>query len=62
MARKTQQYFILKFNTDRLKNANNNVTITINDARRNGELISIGDSQVLKSLRAVKNKITINWW
>jgi len=56
VARKTQQYFILKFNTDRLKNANNNVTITINDARRNGELISIGDSQVLKSLRAVKKQ------
>ena len=52
--RKNQQFAIFKFTTSRLKNANYNVVITPNEARRNGELISIGDSQVLDSLRKLK--------
>ena len=53
MSNKIQQSYIYKFNTDRLKNSNYNVTIDLQQARKNGELISIGESQMLKSLRKI---------
>lgn len=59
MAKKLQQYYILKIKTSRLKKANYNITsLTINEARRNGELVSVGDSQMLRSLRKIKNQTT----
>ncbi len=55
MVKKLQQFFTYKINTQRLKNGNYNIKLDINQARRNGELISIGDSQMLQSLRQLKN-------
>ena len=52
--RKLQQYYIFKFNTSRLKKYNYNVNINLTDARANGELVSLGDSLLLRSLRHVK--------
>lgn len=52
---KLQQYYVLKISTSRLKKSNYNLTLTINDARKSGELVSIGDSQMLRSLRKIKN-------
>ena len=52
--RKTQQFNILKFSTARLKNSDYNIVITPDEARRNGELISIGNSQVIDSLNRLK--------
>jgi hypothetical protein len=51
---KIQQYYIYKFTTDRLKDSNYNITINPHKARKNGELISLGESQMLRSLRKIK--------
>ena len=56
MAAKLQQYYIYKFKSSRLKRANYNISLTIKDARKNGELVSIGDSQILRSLRRLKGE------
>lgn len=53
---KIQLYYIYKFNTERLKDSNYNLKITPSQARKNGELISIGESQMLKSLRDIKGQ------
>jgi hypothetical protein len=52
---KLQQYLVYKLNTQRLRNGNYNIKLDLNQARKNGELISIGDSQMLRSLRWIKN-------
>ena len=54
--RKLQQFYIFKFDSNRLKASNFNITLTPWQARKNGELISIGDSQMLRSLRLITNK------
>jgi hypothetical protein len=53
--KKLQLFYIYKFNTSRLKEYNNNITITIDEARKNGELVSVGDSQVLRTIRKISN-------
>jgi hypothetical protein len=53
---KIQQYYIFKFNTERLKHENYNIKITPHQGRKNGEVVSIGDSQMLSSLRKVKGQ------
>lgn len=53
---KIQQYYIFKFSTERLKNSNYNIKINPHQARKNGELISLGESQMLKSLREIKGR------
>ena len=52
---KIQQSNIFKFSTDRLKNNNYNITITLDEARQNGEVIALGESQMLQSLRKLTN-------
>lgn len=42
------QKYILKIHTDRLKRAKWNLVLPLNEARLNGEVISIGDSQMLR--------------
>ena len=56
MSVKIQQYYIFKFNTERLKYENYNLKITPQQGRKNGEVISIGDSQMLLSLRKIKGQ------
>jgi len=53
--KKLQQFYIFKISTSRLKNSKYNLTLTIDDARKSGEIVSIGDSQVFRSLRQLKN-------
>ena len=53
---KLQQFYVLKFNSSRLKKDNYNINITIQTARKNEELISLGDNQVLRSIRKIKGK------
>lgn len=53
---KLQQYYIFKLSTDRLKADNYDILLTPNQARKNGELVSIGDSQMLRSLRIIKGQ------
>ena len=56
MAKKLQQFFIYKINSKRLIQDNLNIELNINQARKNGELVSIGDSQMLRSLRDITGK------
>ncbi len=53
---KLQQFYVLKFNSSRLYKDNYNINITMKTARKNGELISLGDNQVLRSIRKIKGK------
>ena len=52
--KKLQQYYIFKIATSRLKNSNYNINLSIKDARRYGEIVSMGDSQMFRSLRNIK--------
>jgi hypothetical protein len=52
--KKLQQYYIFKITTSKLKRKNYNFNLTISEARRSGEIVSIGDSQMLRSLREIK--------
>lgn len=45
---KVLQRFIFKISTDRLKKAGWELTLSLRDARRNGEIVSLSDSQMLR--------------
>ena len=53
---KLQQFYVLKFNSGRLKKDNYDININIKTARKNGELIALGDNQVLRSIRKIKGR------
>lgn len=58
---KLQQFFIYKFESDRLSKDNYNININMKQARKNDELISLADNQVLRSIRKIRNvKIDFN--
>lgn len=48
--RKLQQFYIFKFSSDRLKKANFNIDITLDNARINNEVITINNSELLRAL------------
>ena len=52
--KKLQQFYVCKFNSQRLKDYNYNISLTPDEARENGELISLGDSQVLRTIRKIR--------
>jgi hypothetical protein len=54
--KKLQQYYIFKLSTSRLKKSNYSISLTLDDARKMGEVVSIGDSQMLRSLRQLKDQ------
>lgn len=53
--KKLQQFYILKFSSDRLKKSKYNIDITLDDARINGEIITINNSELLRTLFRYKN-------
>jgi len=53
--RKFQQFFALKFTSDRLKNASYAIKITLDEARQNGEVITINDSELIRAYFRYKN-------
>ena len=55
LSRKLQSFLVMKFNSTRLKEYNYDITITLEDARKNGEVIRLGDSQLLSVIRKIKN-------
>ena len=57
--KKLQQYYIFKISTTILKNSKYNLNLSIKEARRSSLIVSIGDSQMLRSLRKIKD-ITID--
>lgn len=48
--KKLQLFYQLKFNSTRLKKSKYNIDITIDEARKNSELISVGDSELIRTL------------
>lgn len=54
--KKNQQFFILKFNSRRLKNAKYEIDMSFSQARKNGEVISISNSELLRTLFRYKGK------
>lgn len=52
---KQQQFYIFRFKSSRLKEYNYDVTLTVEQARKNKELISLGDSELLRQIREHKN-------
>jgi len=48
--KKLQQFFILKFSSDRLKKSKYNIEITLDNARINSEVITINNSELLRTL------------
>ena len=56
MGIRLQNYQIFKFTSARLKKNEYEISLTINEGRRNGEVITIGDSQMLRSLRKIKGE------
>ena len=53
---KLQQFYVLKFNSSRLKKDKYDININIKTARKNGELIALGDNQVLRAIRKIKGR------
>ena len=53
--KKNQQFYILKFSSDRLKKANFSIDISLDDARINSEIITINNSELLRTLFRYKN-------
>lgn len=56
MARKLQGFSIFKFSSKRLSKSKFNIKIDIATARRNGELVKLGDSALLEVIRRVTGK------
>lgn len=50
---KLQQFDILAFNFNRLKNSNFNINITPFQANKNDEIISLADNEVLRAIRRI---------
>lgn len=50
---KIQQFYILKFDSIRLKNSNYNISIDLETARKNNEVISLSDSELLRQYRSL---------
>jgi hypothetical protein len=60
LAAKLRQYFVFKLTSSRLKNSNWNISLSVSQARKNGELISLGNSQMLRALRKIQGKESID--
>lgn len=52
---KLQQFYQLKFSSDRLKKAKYNINITVDEARINSEVISVNNSELVRALFRLKN-------
>lgn len=56
---KLQQYSVFKITTSRLNESNFNIPdFSVSQARLNGELVNIGDNQVFRMLRKIKDEET----
>ncbi len=54
---KIQQYFVLKINSSRLKDSNYKIKqLTLDQARLNGEVISLSNSQMIRTIQKLTNK------
>lgn len=57
---KLQQFYVLKLESGRLKESNYKIKLTLDEARKNGEVVSIGYNQVIKTvLRLAGRRVDI---
>lgn len=56
MPKKIWQYTIFKFQSDRLKDENYNLSITLDEARQNGECVFLAESELIRIINRLKNK------
>jgi len=54
--KKQQQFYILKFTSERLKKAKYNIEITVDEAKNNQEIITINNSELLRVLFRYKDR------
>lgn len=54
MAKKLQSFFIYKFDSKRLRNCNYELNLSLEEARKNNEVVRLGDSEELRALRRIK--------
>lgn len=54
--RKLQQFYVMKFPLDRLAKFDYSIERTIDQARKNEEMIALGDSQVLRLIRKIRHE------
>ena len=54
MPKKLQSFYVLKLETNRLKTSNYKITLDLENARRNGELVRLGDSELLRAVRRIR--------
>lgn len=52
---KQQLFYVFRLKSSRLKEYNYDIQLTVEEARKNKELISIGDSELLRQIREYKN-------
>jgi hypothetical protein len=53
---KLQSFFVLKFNSSKLRKKKNNITTTITNARLNNDLVRLSDNSLLRFIRRKYNK------
>ena len=56
MTKKLQSFFVLKLNSGRLKEYKYNIRLSLTDARKNGEIIRMGNSQFFEVIRNVTGR------
>lgn len=56
----SRQFYTYKFKSSKLKELNWNITTTFEEAQSLGEIVSLGDSQMLRSIRSIRHR-TINY-
>lgn len=54
--KKNQQFYILKFDSTRLKQNNYSIDISFKEAKKNGEVITINNSQLLRTIFSYKKR------
>lgn len=54
--RKLQQFYIIKLTSERLKDSNYDITQTLDEAKENGEVVSINNSEMIRTIFRYKNR------
>jgi len=60
MKSKTSQRYVFKIHTTRLKRCKWNLNLTVNEARKNEELVALMDNQVFRWIDEIYNKGNLN--
>ena len=56
MRKKIQSFYVFKFTSNRVRNAKYNINIDTKEARRNGELVSVAQNQVIETIMRLQGR------